>query len=71
LVKQGKLADAELYYRRSLGEKPSATVHADLGVVLRKLGRTDEAADQFRKALALDATQQKARRNLAAIEAEK
>jgi superkiller protein 3 len=67
LVKQGKLEEAEGYYRGSLREKPSASVHTDLGVVLRKLGKTDEAAAEFRKALALDATQQKAKRNLAAL----
>ena len=36
--------------RRSLAEKPSAAVYNALGVVLRKLGKTDEAADQFGKA---------------------
>jgi len=66
-AKQGNLEEAAEYYRRSLEERPSASVHTDLGVVLRKLGRTDEAADEFREALALDATQQKARRNLAAL----
>ena len=52
LVKQGKLEEAEPYYRRSLAEKPSAAVYNALGVVLRKLGKTDEAPRQFGKAKA-------------------
>jgi len=55
LAKQGKLEEAEQYYRRSLAEKPSAAVYNALGVVLRRLGKMDEAADQFAKAKALDA----------------
>ena len=54
LAKQGKLEEAEHYYKRSLAEKPSAAVYNALGVVLRRLGKTDEAADQFGKAKALD-----------------
>jgi len=56
LVKQGKLEEAEYYYRRSLAEKPSAAVHNALGAVLRRLGKMDEAADQFDKANALGAS---------------
>ena len=55
LVQQGKLEEAEQYYRRSLAEKPSAAVHNALGAVLRRLGKLDEAADQFAKAKAVDA----------------
>lgn len=54
LAKQGKLEEAEHYYKRSLAEKPSAAVYNALGVVLRRLGKMDEAADQFGKAKALD-----------------
>jgi pentatricopeptide repeat protein len=53
LVKQGKLEEAEYYYRRSLAEKPSPAVHTALGALLRRLGKMDEAADQFAKADAL------------------
>jgi tetratricopeptide (TPR) repeat protein len=53
LAQQGKLEEAELYYKRSLAEKPSAAVYDALGVVLRRLGKTDEAEDQFAKAKAL------------------
>jgi tetratricopeptide (TPR) repeat protein len=56
LAAQGKLEEAVSYYRRSLAEKPSAAVYSALGGVLRQLGKTDEAADQFAKANALGAT---------------
>ncbi len=54
LAEQGKLEEAEHYYKRSLAQQPSAAVHNALGVVLRRLGKRDEAADQFDKAEALD-----------------
>jgi Flp pilus assembly protein TadD len=54
LVTQGKLDEAETYYRRSLAEKPTAAVHNALGAVLGKLGRTEEAAEQFARANAMD-----------------
>jgi len=54
LAKQGKLEDAAHYYQLSLAEKPSAGVYNALGGVLRRLGRTDEAAEQFAKAKALE-----------------
>jgi tetratricopeptide (TPR) repeat protein len=50
LVKQGKLEEAEQAYRRSLAEKPSPAVQQALSAVLRKLGKTDDAAAQFGKA---------------------
>jgi Flp pilus assembly protein TadD len=55
LAQQGKLEEAAHYYELSLAEKPSAAVYNALGVVLRGLGKTDEAAEQFAKAKALDA----------------
>jgi Flp pilus assembly protein TadD len=54
LVQQGRLEEAAEFYRRSLAEKPNAAVHNALGVVLRKLGKMDEAADQVSKAKALE-----------------
>jgi Flp pilus assembly protein TadD len=54
LATQGKFEEAEQSYRRSLAEKPSAAVYNALGVILRRLGKTDEAADQFAKAKALE-----------------
>jgi tetratricopeptide (TPR) repeat protein len=65
LAKQGKLDEAEFYYQASLREKPSTAIHTALGVVLKKLGRNGEAAEEFRKAIALDPANTKARRNLA------
>jgi Flp pilus assembly protein TadD len=53
LAKQGKLEEAVHYYELSLAEKPSASVYNALGVVLRRLGKEDEAAVQFDKAKAL------------------
>jgi tetratricopeptide (TPR) repeat protein len=49
LAKQGKLEEAAATYRRSLAEKPSDGVSNALGVVLRRLGKGDEA-DQLGKA---------------------
>jgi tetratricopeptide (TPR) repeat protein len=53
LAGQGNFEEAEQYYRRSIAEKPSAAAYNALGDVLRKLGKTDEAAEQFSKANAL------------------
>jgi len=53
LAEQGQLEAAERYYRRSLAERPSAVVYNALGAVLRRLGRIDEAEEQFSKAKAL------------------
>jgi tetratricopeptide (TPR) repeat protein len=50
LAQQGKLDEAVQYYELSLAQKPSAAVYNALGVVLSRLGKTDEAADQFSKA---------------------
>ena len=54
LATQGKLEEAEHYYELSLAHRPSAVVYNSLGLVLRRLGKMDEAADQFAKAKALD-----------------
>jgi Flp pilus assembly protein TadD len=56
LVKQGNLEEAAANYRRSLAEKPSAAVYKALGAVLRQQGKTDEAAEQFARAQALDSS---------------
>lgn len=55
LVELGNLEEAERYYKLSLATKPSAAVHNALGGVLRRLGKTDEAEQQFSKARAPDA----------------
>jgi len=67
LVKQGKLEEALSYCGTSLTEEPSATVYNKLGLVLMRLGRTDEAAEQFRKAIAMNPGYTEARNNLAAM----
>ena len=46
LEKQGKLEDAEQYYRRSLDEKPNPAVSSALAALRRKMGKPDEAAGQ-------------------------
>jgi tetratricopeptide (TPR) repeat protein len=51
---QGKLEEAAESYRRSLTEKPNAATYQALAGVLRKLGRSDEAAAQLSKANALE-----------------
>jgi Tfp pilus assembly protein PilF len=53
LARQGKFADAEQYYERSLAVKASPAVYNALGVVQRRLGKTDEAENQFAKPKAL------------------
>lgn len=55
LAREGKFAEAEGYYERSLAVKPSAAVYNALGVVQRRLGKTDAADQQFAKAKALTA----------------
>lgn len=56
LAQQGKLEEAASYYERSLEQRQSAAVHNALGAVLRRLGKQDEAADQFAKARALSSS---------------
>jgi tetratricopeptide (TPR) repeat protein len=67
LIRQGKLDEAVSYYKISLSEKPSATLHNQVGVLLVRLGRPDEAKQQFRKALAMNPGHAEARSNLTAV----
>jgi Flp pilus assembly protein TadD len=53
LETQGKLEEAAQVYRQSLAEKPSAGTHNALGMLLRRMGQADAAAEQFAKAKAL------------------
>jgi Flp pilus assembly protein TadD len=57
LAKQGKLDEAAQVYERSLAERPSAAVYQALGAVLSRLGRTEEAEQQFAKAKELESVQ--------------
>jgi len=53
LVRAGELAEAEQAYQGSLAVKQSPAVYNALGAVQRRLGKTDEAEQQFAKARAL------------------
>jgi Flp pilus assembly protein TadD len=53
LASQGKLAEAERYYERSLTLRTSPAVYNALGAVQRRLGKLDEAEAHFAKAKAL------------------
>jgi len=57
LAAQGNLVEAERAYRRSLAETPSAGGYNALGILLGRMGRIDEATEQFGKAKALQAAQ--------------
>src|SRR5262249_48306060 len=50
LEKQGSLEEAGDAHQRSLAQRPPPAVHAALGGLLRRLGKTDQAAEQFRQA---------------------
>jgi tetratricopeptide (TPR) repeat protein len=63
----GELELAEAHYRESLGIEPQAAIHNDLGFVLDRQGMTDEAVEQYRKALELDPESASAHYNLAAF----
>lgn len=65
---EGRLAEAEAHYRRSLelkGDQPKA--HNNLGAVLHMQGRLDQAVASYRRALELDPTLPQANQNLASI----
>jgi Flp pilus assembly protein TadD len=55
LARQGQLEEAAKAYATSLAQRPTAGAHNALGVVLRKMGRTDEAEREFEKGRALAA----------------
>ncbi|MBY0278010.1 tetratricopeptide repeat protein [Candidatus Binatia bacterium] len=56
LAREGKLAEAEQVYEKSLAVKPTAAVYSALGGVQRRLGKTAEADAQLAKAKALATT---------------
>jgi len=64
----GRLAEAEAHYRRSLslkGDQPRA--HNNLGAVLQMQGQLQAAVESYRRALALDPSLPQANQNLASI----
>src|SRR6266849_563671 len=65
---EGRLAEAEAHYRRSLGLKPDQpNAHNNLGSVLHMQGKLDLAVASYRRALELDPALPQANQNLAAI----
>lgn len=65
---EGRLAEAETHYRRSLALKPDQPKALNnLGAVLHMQGRLDLAVETYRRALELDPTLPQANQNLAAI----
>jgi Flp pilus assembly protein TadD len=65
LVQAGKLREAESHYRAALAGRPTAETHNGLGYVLARQGRTDEAVEEFRKAIDLDPKYTPAYNNIA------
>jgi tetratricopeptide (TPR) repeat protein len=63
-IELGELEVAEAHYRESLAIEPQAAIYSDLGFVLEREGLTDEAIEQYEKALALDPTSASAHYNL-------
>jgi superkiller protein 3 len=69
LADTGDLDRAIAAYRLALVLDPKAGAHRNLGLVLEKKGRYDEAAGAFAEAVALDPSDQKARACLARVQA--
>ncbi|HEY2774186.1 MAG TPA: tetratricopeptide repeat protein [Candidatus Binatia bacterium] len=65
LVEQEQFDDAAANYRKSLELQPKAEIYSDLGFILYRLGKADEAQADYKKALALDAHCASAHFNLA------
>jgi tetratricopeptide (TPR) repeat protein len=49
----GNAKDAEKYFKDSLNAQPSAATNLQLGILLERIGRARDAAEQYRKALTL------------------
>jgi tetratricopeptide (TPR) repeat protein len=60
----GELEVAEAHYRESLAIQPQAAIYNDLGFVLQRLGMSEDAAKEYRKALELDPKLSAAHTNL-------
>lgn len=64
----GRLAEAEAHYRRSLALKSDQPrAHNNLGAVLQMQGQLQAALESYRRALALDPSLPQANQNLASI----
>jgi tetratricopeptide (TPR) repeat protein len=68
LMVEADLGGAESRFRRAAGLAPgSYEAHNSLGIVLARLGRDEEAAQEFRTAISIDPELAAARENLAAL----
>lgn len=67
LHERGRLADAEVHYRRALEIEPIALHWYNLGVLLEDGDRFDEAIDAYRQALGLDDRLQEGHQNIARL----
>jgi Flp pilus assembly protein TadD len=65
LVELGRLGEAAEHFRASLDLEPRAEIHSDLGFVLARQGKVDDAQAEYAKALALDPDCPSAHFNLA------
>jgi pentatricopeptide repeat protein len=65
LVELDQLEEAAGHFRASLEVEPKAEIYSDLGFIMARLGRSDEALADYREALALDPDCASAHFNLA------
>ena len=68
---QGKEAMGEPLFREGLAVAPSSDAHYAFGVLLGRLGRQDEALEQYRESVRVDPNMSEARANLGALLIEK
>ena len=69
LARKGDWSNAVASYRAALGSWPTPNAHNNnnLGIALAKVGKRDEAAEQFREALRIDGDYEEAHCNLALV----
>lgn len=65
LTELGQLDKAALHFRKSLAVEPTAEIYSDLGFVLDRQGKSEEAIDNYHEALKLDPKCESAHFNLA------
>lgn len=63
----GRFAEAEPFLRRALEGGPDALTHYNLGTLLSRTGRFEEAVDEYERAIGLDGSDVDARGNLAVV----
>jgi Flp pilus assembly protein TadD len=67
----GELELAEAHYRESLAIQPQAAIYNDLGFVLQRMGMSEDATKEYRKALELDPNLSAAHTNLGSLLAQR